>query len=64
MGAIFGVLIGFFVFCAFCGMFADNPGIIGSIANLLWYIWRKLWGLVVIIAIIWIGSILLDKMFV
>ncbi len=32
--------------------FSDNDGIIGFIANLFWYLWRKLWMLFIILMIV------------
>ena len=52
LGTVLLVIVGIAVFASLCGAFANNPGIIGSIANILWYLWRKLWGLIAIVIVI------------
>ena len=46
------IIILLFVFFGFCGKYMDESGILGSIANFLWYIWKKFWLLMFILPLV------------
>lgn len=61
MGIIIGI-IAFVVVIWLIGTFMSNDGILGSIANFLWYIWRKFWTILIIgIILVFVINILLGN---
>ena len=58
------IIIGIYIACGLCGALSNRPGIIGFIANLLWYLWRKFWALVLIIIVIWLVFVGIPSIFV
>lgn len=49
--AIF-TIVGILIFLWFCAHYSDDEGILGSIANILYYLWRKFWVIFIILAVL------------
>lgn len=46
------IIFGFFAVCALIGYLSNNDDIIGFFANLLWFLWRNIW-VIILIIIVW-----------
>ena len=46
------VIVGILVFLRICAHYSDDPGILGSITNILYYLWRKFWAVILILGIV------------
>jgi len=46
------IIVGVIIFLLLCAHFSSDEGILGSIANIAYYLWKKFWAFIILLAIV------------